>query len=454
VWAQSGNSKVEQIRQELGYYRQEKKNEENTLSAEVHALRDELREAMERQDNSLQRIEDLKKALEREDERLQRIEEQLKLIKTKQAEPQTPAPLPAAAPPPAPAAAPPPSPPPVDNPPKIAAPAKPEATLSVCYQGCKFSDLQAAVDAALVGGTVTVAAEFSGSCAVIRKPLKLIGMNEGNGHRAHLAGGVCMGKGPLVTAAANIEIEGFEISDVNVPEGNGACIRMDPGTRDLVIRKIYCHGAQMGLLGASDGHLLVEDSVFEGMTSNAAYAHAVYLSGGDQALLRRCKILSTNSAGHSLKTGVQKLVVEDSVLAALNSRNSRAVDAFGGGDITLRRNVIEQGPNSDNSDVIGLALEANRMLPSNHAFFMEDNWVIYDDPNRGTKILLRGKKLGPIMIKNNVMVGLTGTGIDGAQGEGNHWFDTREEAGLPKFDGSLNSLPSPGKPGHYIGNTK
>lgn len=337
---------------------------------------------------------------------------------------------------------------------EIAAPAKAPDAVSVCRQGCDFQDLQKAVNAVAAGGTVKVSAEINGSCAVIAKPLTLVGMRGENGQRAHLVGGVCNGKGPLVTAAANIVIEGFEISNVSVPSANGACVRLDPATRDLVIRNIYCHGAQIGLLGASGGRLLVEDSVFEASASTGAYAHGMYISGGDEAVLRRCKILSTTSAGHSLKSGAQKLTVEDSVLAALNSRNSRALDAYGGGEIVLRRNVIQQGPNSDNAEVIGLALDTKRLLPHGHSFLMEDNWVIYDASGWGTKILFRGKKLGPIIVKNNVLVGLTGMGMDGTEEAGNQWCDARQELGLPRYDGTLNSLPTPGKPSAIIGKPK
>lgn len=411
-WAEKVDARVERVRRDLGYYQNADK-EPDAVAAEIRNLREEFRQAMQRQEA-----------------RIQHLEEELKTIKSQSVVAHPSPPLPAAS---------------AASPASMPAAIKVSDNLSVCHQGCDFQDLQKAVDAVPSGGTITVSAEINGSCAVIRKPLKLIGLKGENGLRAHLAGGVCMGKATLITAAANILIEGFEISNIAVGDGNGACVRLDPGTRDLVLRNLYCHDSQDGLLGAIAGQLLIEDSIFLGNGFGEGQAHGMYING-DEVVIRHSQILATKNAGHSLKLGVKKLLVEDSMVAALNARNSRALDAYAGGMIVLRRNVIQQGPQSDNSDVIGIALEPSRLLPSGHSLLMEDNWVIYDDVGRGSKVLLRDKlRLGAVTLKNNVMVGLTGMGVDGIKAEGNRWIDTREEAGLPKYEGSLKSLPSPKK---------
>ena len=420
--AQESDPRVERIRRDLGYYQQK---EDEGLAVEVRSLREELRQAVERQDS-----------------RIQQIEEEIKRLKSTGAAHQPP--LPQASP--------------TESAPgdgrSIASPAKAAGSVSVCHQGCDFQDLQKAVDAALPGGIVSVAAEINGTCAVINKPLGLVGLRGKDGLQAHLAGGVCLGKAALVTAGPNITIEGFEISAVAVGDGNGACVRLDPGSRDVSIKNVYCHDSQDGILGEFDGRLTIEDSIFENNGFGDGQAHGIYLTRGNEAVIRRSRILSSKDAGHSIKAGVQKLIVEDSVIAALNGHNSRALDAFAGGDITLRRNVIQQGPESDNSDVIGLALEPARLLPSGHSVLLEDNWVVFDDDKRGHKVLFRGKMLGPIVIRNNVLVSLNGMGMDGVKEEGNHWAETRSQAGLPQYDGTLGTLPNPGKIPGNLGNAK
>lgn len=419
VRAETVDPKIEVVRQDLGYYEETK--DAKTLAKQLQSLSEEIRQVMKQQNDRLQKIED----------ELKQLNEKISALT-----PVVSAPAISATSPPKPDAASAPASVPV----KIN-----NDTLTVCAKGCDFQRLQQAVNAAPVGGTIILAAEINGSCAVINKAVTIRGQRLEDGTRSHLVGGVCDGKGPLVTKAKGIVIENLEISGIQVGDGNGACIRMDPETSDLTIRNIHCHDSQMGILGKSNGRFLMEDSLIEKTVASRSYSHAIYLSAGDEGIIRRCKILNANNAGHTLKTGFQKLTVEDSVLAALNSRNSRAVDAFGGGDITLRRNVIQQGPESDNSDVIGFGLEAGRLLPRGHSLLVEDNWIIYDDPGRWHKILIRGQKLGAFVVRNNAFVGMNGLGDDSIKDEGNQWFDTREKAGLPEYDGTFGSLPNPGE---------
>lgn len=408
---QSSNARIERIRRDLGYYQTLSPDKADELSAEIQALKQQLE-----QDRA------------REDQRIQHIEGLLKAHGDQQV---APVPAATAAPASAPAAV------------NAGQPPQPANAITVCSQGCDFSDLQKAVDAVPAGGEIDVSPEINGSCAVIAKPVHLVGKRRGDGKRAHLPGGVCQGKGPLITAAADIVIEGFEISNVNVPSNNGACIRLDPGTRNLTIRDIYCHDNQEGLLGASDGRLLIEDSVFVGNGLNGS-AHGLYISGGDEAVIRRTHILSSHNSGHSLKSGARKLRVEDSVIAALNGNNSRALDLYAGGDIVLLRNVIQQGPNSENSDVIGLGMQTANLFADGHYFRMDGNWVIADP--QGRSILFRGQKLGPVVLQNNKFVGLKGVGLDGVAENGDQWFTGRNQAGLPEFDGTPACLPESVKP--------
>ena len=119
----------------------------------------------------------------------------------------------------------------------------PSAT--VCLEGCEFSDLNAAIRSTPPHGVISVAPGVYNSCGVVDKPLRLIGLKDAAGRRAHLAGGVCEGKGALVLRAPNILIEGFEISDVTVPDKNGACIRIDPQAGDITVRDCTAMTARM-----------------------------------------------------------------------------------------------------------------------------------------------------------------------------------------------------------------
>ena len=81
---------------------------------------------------------------------------------------------------------------------------------TVCREGCKFSDLNAALKATPPNGVISVAPGTYNACGVVDKPLHLIGLKDDFGRRAHLAGAACQGKGALVLKASDIIIEGLK----------------------------------------------------------------------------------------------------------------------------------------------------------------------------------------------------------------------------------------------------
>jgi len=323
----------------------------------------------------------------------------------------------------------------------------PDNRPTVCREGCQFSDLNKAIEATKSGGTITVAPGIQGTCGVIRKPIRLIGLKDPSGKRAHLAGSVCWGKASLVIVASDVFIEGFEISNVTVNDRNGACVRIDPGAGDVVIRDLYCHDSENGVLGGPlKGIITIENSIFERNGANRGHAHGIYISQGDVFILRNSQILSTKGQGHSLKSGAKRTIIENSVIAALDGANSRAVDAFGGGEVVIRRSVIQQGKNSDNNDALGIALEPRRINPAPHSTTLEDNWLIFDDRSRCCRLLFQAKQFGPFTVRGNRIVAMTDIADSPLELEEaeNQFYSDRKSAKLPEYDGTLSSLPKPG----------
>ena len=70
----------------------------------------------------------------------------------------------------------------------------------------------------------------------------------------------------------------------------------------------------------------VRNSVFE-RNGKGGKAHGLYINSGDALVLRNTAVIASKGQGHSLKSGARRTVVEDSVIAALDGRNSRAIDA-------------------------------------------------------------------------------------------------------------------------------
>ncbi len=163
-------------------------------------------------------------------------------------------------------------------------------------------------------------------------------------------------------------------------------------------------------------------------------------------ILRNSQILSTKGQGHSLKSGAKRTIIEDSVIAALDGVNSRAVDAFGGGEVVIRRSVIQQGKNSDNNEALGIALETRRINPEPHSTTLEGNWFIFDDLSRCCRLLIRAKQFGPFTVRGNRIIAMTDIAdpfLD-LEETGNQFYSDRKSAKLPEYDGTLSSLPKPG----------
>ena len=331
--------------------------------------------------------------------------------------------------------------------PQAAAPDKAlDVKSTVCWRGCEFSSLSAAIKSSPSGGIVSVAPGIYDTCGVVDKPLHLIGLVDASGKRAHLAG-VCWGKGALVLRATDIVIQGFEISSIAVPDKNGACIEIDAEAGNITIRDLYCHDSEDGILGGPrEGSVTIEDFRFERNGSNRGLGHGIYINSADNFILRHSQIISTTGKGHTLKSGARRTVIEDSILAALGGQNSRAIDAYAGGVLVVRRSVIEQGKNSDNNEAIGIALEPKRINPKPHSTLVEDSWIIFDNTQRCCRMLLRAEQLGPITIRRNKIIASTAIADSNltALDVDNRLYHDRAEAGLINYDGNLSSLPNPG----------
>jgi hypothetical protein len=317
-------------------------------------------------------------------------------------------------------------------------------TLRVCPVGaapseCGYDRLQDALDAALPGDQIILAPGIYGEGATISTPELVLRGEPG----AHLRGHAVEGKAALVVKAAGVLIEGIECSGIAVRDNNGACIRIEGD--DLTVRDVHFHDNQQGILsGPGGGVLLVEDSVFE-RNGFGGQAHGVYVGRPVETFVfRNNRVLATTGAGHGLKSRARRTIVEGSVIAGLDRQDSRAIDLPEGGEVEIRNNVLQKGSNSDNAQMIGLALEGP--LHQANETLIEGNLLLFDTvptgivqslgralglmPARGT--VIHSESPGPVVLRNNVIVGAREIG-QGVIEEGNRSFRSRREAGLPPF---------------------
>lgn len=319
--------------------------------------------------------------------------------------------------------------------------------VSVCAAGCDVTSFNDAANMVMEGGTITVSPGAYSDCIAIKKSMKVIGNIGEDGSRAHLSKVACNGKAAIDINAPEVTIKGLQISDIAVPDQNGACVRVSQKALMVVLSNIICRGSENGILGgtAPNGKFIIENSTFES-NGKGGRAHGIYINGPGDVVLRNVRILSTDN-GHLLKTGARSILIENSILAALGGNSGRGVDIFAGGKFTMRNSVLQLGPNTQNHDMFAYALETKRIAPgAEHAILIENNWIIYDDKKRPGRWLWHKKSnvLGAFDMRNNKLVGGIDPILKNVDMDLNKQFKDRDAAGLPDYDGTLASMPKPG----------
>lgn len=203
---------------------------------------------------------------------------------------------------------------------------------------------------------------------------------------AQLQGIATDGVGLIAGYGDDLTVENLEIFNVH---GDGAANGIRFNGKNLTVRNVRIRDCDMGFLSAGDnGTILFENVVISDCRTSLGLAHNIYVGSNGkgtatQFIFRRSQSLRANDKGHLLKSRALATTIEDSVLAMDNANSSRCIDISDGGEVIIRRNVIEQGPNSDNEDIIGIALElpGEHLPPTqtrHHATLVSDNIVISD----------------------------------------------------------------------------
>jgi hypothetical protein len=323
-------------------------------------------------------------------------------------------------------------------------------TLRVCPAGqsrpeCGYGGLEDALAAARPGDQVVLAPGVYEEGSVIGTPGLVLRGEPG----AHLRGHAIEGKAALVVKADGVVIEGIECSGIAVPDGNGACIRIEGD--DLTVRNVHFHDNQEGILsGPGGGMLVVETSLFE-RNGFGDLAHGVYVGPMVETFIfRDNRVLATTGAGHGVKSRAQRTIIENNVIAGLDGQDSRAIDVPNGGAVVIRGNVLEKGPNSANAEMIGLALEGD--LHDTNETLIENNLLVFDTvpqglipdlaqavgllPAKGT--VVRSESPGRTILRGNTIVGARAIGDDVIE-QDNRIYRSRRDVGLPPYP----AIPEP-----------
>jgi hypothetical protein len=203
----------------------------------------------------------------------------------------------------------------------------------------------AAIAAAKPGDVVRIAPGHYQDCATLNADHVTI---EGGG--AVLASKICQGKAILVIGGRDDTVRDLTLTGATVPDGNGAGIRAQGG--DLTVDHVTFTDDQDGLLAGplKGATIAIIDSRFRRDGSCVkACAHGVYV-GAIKKLIVRGSDFSDIKSGHAIKSRALSTVIEnDTIRDGAHGTSSYLVDLPNGGNLLMRDDRLEKGPNSSNS---------------------------------------------------------------------------------------------------------
>ena len=218
------------------------------------------------------------------------------------------------------------------------------------------------------------------------------------------------GKGIFVISGSNVIIDNIEFANASVVDNNGAGIRQEGP--NLLVHHCKFTGNEMGILCGAIANctIIVEYSEFlnGGSATNPGYQHNIYIGHSETFISRYNFSYNAIAEGHELKSRANNNFIIYNTIANYESEDSRNIDLPNGGTALIIGNVIEQGPNSANTNILAFGKEGltntapHELWIVNNTFVNKKNKGSFVDINTGTRKLF---------LKNNILAGAKTGGL-------------------------------------------
>lgn len=237
------------------------------------------------------------------------------------------------------------------------------AAFTVAETGRGYATLQQAVDAIGEGqGTILVAPGTYRQCAV--QEAGRIAIRAAETGTAIFESETCEDKAALVLRGDTAFVEGLVFTGMEVPDGNGAGIRMEAG--QVTVSQSWFRDSEQGILTAGDpqARLRIDRSTFSGLgtcENDAGCAHSVYVGDIGEVEVTRTRF-EKGTGGHYLKSRAARTVVRDSSFDDSAGRGTNyMIDLPDGGSGAIEDNRFVQGRDKENySAFIAVGAEGGR----------------------------------------------------------------------------------------------
>ncbi|MBL0174592.1 MAG: right-handed parallel beta-helix repeat-containing protein [Ignavibacteria bacterium] len=249
------------------------------------------------------------------------------------------------------------------------------------------------------GDTVSIdAAEYVDCATWTRHNLLLRGV----GGFAHVRDKSCGGKAIWIVQGRNTVIENIEFSGATVVDKNGAGIRQE-GT-NLLVRRCFFHDNENGILSGADpaSTIIVDSSEFADNGYGDGYSHNMYI-GHVGAFFLRHSLTHRAKVGHNVKSRANEThILYNRISNEATGTASRDIDVPNGGILVVLGNVIQHGPQTQNSNLCGYGLEG-LTNPLHRVIFASNTLVT--QRTAGTFLILPSSGTDSLRLYNNVFVG-------------------------------------------------
>jgi hypothetical protein len=165
------------------------------------------------------------------------------------------------------------------------------------------------------------------------------------------------GKGIWVLAGDNIRVDNIEFSEASVPSQNGAGIRLDG--IGMTVQNCYFHDNENGILTANSqaGDILIEYTEFDHNGYGDGFTHNLYI-GHVNKLTFRFNYSHHAYIGHNLKSRAnENYILYNRIMDEQTGESSRLIDLPNGGFSIIMGNLLMQGSNAQNNNLVGYGLE-------------------------------------------------------------------------------------------------
>lgn len=183
------------------------------------------------------------------------------------------------------------------------------------------------------------------------------------------------GKGIWVLSGNFITVDGIEFYGATVPDKNGAGIRLDG--LGMTIRNCFFHDNENGILttNVGGGEILIEHSEFANNGFGDGLSHNVYIGTCDK-LTFQFNYSHGAKVGHNLKSRAHVNIIQyNRIIDGVNGNSSRLIDISNGGFANIKGNVLVQGANAENGNLIGYALEGNNNVTPSELYLINNTMV-------------------------------------------------------------------------------